>query len=64
MIDSGMLGKPREHPNRCSKCDQYIPSDAVPLMLFADGRNLMWVFCEDCETKILELYKLVIPRAN
>jgi hypothetical protein len=52
MLDHAILGKPREHPNRCSKCDQYIPSDAMPLMLFADGRDLMWVYCERCEETI------------
>ena len=45
---------------QCSKCDAEIADDACPLMLFADGRDLMWVYCEECEGGMfahLELHK-------
>jgi hypothetical protein len=58
MLDMAILGTPRKHPDKCSKCDAEIPDEAVPLMLFADGRNLMWCYCERCEESMfLQLYK-------
>ena len=58
MLNMEILGTPRKHPDKCSKCDAAIPDEAVPLMLFADGRNLMWCYCERCEESVfLQLYK-------
>ena len=49
-----MLGTPRR--DACSKCGGGISDEHVPLMLFADGRNLMWIYCQLCEPGILRLY--------
>ena len=62
MIDDGRLGTPRKDSDAtllaCSKCNTTIPDEHVPLMLFADGRNLMWVYCENCEVEMFRvLYK-------
>jgi hypothetical protein len=53
------LGKPRRHGDvmPCSLCDDPIPKRHAPLMLFANGRNLMWVYCAECELVVLESYK-------
>jgi hypothetical protein len=57
MLDYAILGTPRKHPDKCSKCDAEIPDEAVPLMLFADGRNLMWCYCERCEESMFMILK-------
>lgn len=36
----------------CSKCARSIPDDHVPLMLWNNSGNLMWVYCEACEGPI------------
>jgi hypothetical protein len=55
VIDESILGTPRKQPDdACSKCDAAIPDEHVPLMLFADGRNLMWVYCERCEIEMFQ----------
>jgi hypothetical protein len=59
MLDSGILGKPVRDTETCSKCGGAIPDEHVPLMLFADGRNLMWVFCERCE---IEIFRFIKPQ--
>jgi hypothetical protein len=64
MIDEKILGTPRKHPDKCSKCDAEIPDEAVPLMLFADGRNLMWCYCEVCEQAMFGLLELHKPVAS
>jgi hypothetical protein len=33
----------------CSTCGGTIPEDHVPLMLWSDDGNLMWVYCEKCD---------------
>jgi hypothetical protein len=38
----------------CSKCARSIPDDHVPLMLWDDSDDLMWVYCEACEGPIME----------
>lgn len=57
MLNMEILGTPRKHTDKCSKCDADIPDEHVPLMLFADGRNLMWVYCEHCEESMFLILK-------
>jgi hypothetical protein len=33
----------------CSKCGHTIPDEHVPLMLWSDHGDMMWVYCEGCE---------------
>lgn len=33
----------------CSMCGHTIPDEHVPLMLWNDTGELMWVYCERCE---------------
>ena len=61
MLDSGVLGAPVKDTETCSKCGGKIADEHVPLIMWADGRNLMWVFCERCEGAILDFYKLSQP---
>jgi RNA polymerase-binding transcription factor DksA len=37
----------------CSKCGGSIPEEHVPLMLWNESGELMWVYCEQCEKPIL-----------
>lgn len=41
--------------NTCSKCGHSIPEDRVPLIMWDDTGNIMWVFCEGCEGPIFNL---------
>lgn len=38
----------------CSKCGHTIPEEHVPLMLWDNSGNVMWVYCEACEGSILK----------
>lgn len=38
----------------CSRCGRSIPVDHVPLMLWNDDGDLMWVYCEACEGPIMK----------
>lgn len=38
----------------CSKCGDPIAEDAVPLMLWNDSGDLMWVLCEACEGPVFK----------
>lgn len=58
MMDQGILGKPVRNTETCSKCGAAIPDEHVPLILWADGRNLMWVFCENCEDGMFDMLEL------
>ena len=37
----------------CSICGGSIPEDHVPLMLWNNAGNLMWVYCLQCEDRVL-----------
>ena len=37
----------------CSKCGGSIPENHVPLMLWNDRGNLMWVYCDKCDDLVL-----------
>ncbi len=37
----------------CSKCAHTIPDEHVPLILWDNSGDLMWVICTDCEPAIL-----------
>lgn len=41
----------------CSKCGHTIPEEHVPLMLWNDTGDLMWVYCEACEGPQLVLLR-------
>jgi hypothetical protein len=55
------LGKPRRRgaDMRCSLCGDPIPDEHVPLLLFANGRDLMWAYCDGCEIVVLDKYKML-----
>jgi hypothetical protein len=44
----------------CSICRGSISEDAVPLMLWNDSGDVMWVYCRLCEDVVLDR---VLPRA-
>jgi hypothetical protein len=37
----------------CSKCGHTIPEEHVPLILWNDTGDLMWVYCADCDGGVL-----------
>lgn len=37
----------------CSKCGHTIPEERVPLMMWDDTGDVMWVFCATCEKPLL-----------
>jgi hypothetical protein len=41
----------------CSKCGHTIPEEHVPLMLWDDSGELMWVYCEDCDADMFNLLR-------
>ena len=41
----------------CSKCGHTIPEEHVPLMLWNDRGELMWVYCEDCDAYMFKLLR-------
>jgi hypothetical protein len=51
------LGQPRQDRESCSLCETRIPTGHLPLVVFAEGRTLMWVYCPDCEPAIRDAYK-------
>jgi hypothetical protein len=56
MSDHAILGTPRQYADgMCSKCGLQIPDEHVPLILWADGGKLMWVYCELCEQGMFEM---------
>jgi hypothetical protein len=53
------LGTPRKHTDLCSKCGKEIPEEHVPLILWADGGGVMWVYCEACEEPMFNILRPV-----
>ena len=45
----------------CSKCGHTIPEENVPLMMWDDTGDIMWVFCKECEKPFL---KMLLPKAK
>ena len=49
----------------CSKCGHSIPEEHVPLILWNESGELMWVYCKTCDKPILErLYPTRMARAH
>lgn len=42
----------------CSKCGHTIPEEHVPLMLWDESGELMWVYCEDCDAVMFKLLRM------
>jgi hypothetical protein len=70
--EAGVTDRQILHPNlgrsvkngatdTCSKCGHTIPEDHVPLILWDQSGEFMWVFCEGCEVSILR--GMMKPRA-
>ena len=39
----------------CSKCGHTIPEEHVPLILWNDGGELMWVYCAACDAPMFTM---------
>lgn len=48
--------------DRCSRCNEPIGEDAVPLMLWNESGERMWVYCEACSGSMLRT--LVLARRD
>lgn len=38
----------------CSKCGHTIPEEHVPLIMWNEAGDLMWVYCDKCEGKMFQ----------
>lgn len=48
----------RGRTDTCSKCGHSIAEDHVPLILWSNDGNTMWVYCEACDAGIFALLTL------
>lgn len=39
---------------KCSRCRKDIDEDEVPLRLWAQDPNYMWIYCESCMNDVLQ----------
>jgi hypothetical protein len=47
------LGTPMDNEDVCSLCADALPEDDAALVIWTDGCERMFVFCETCKGKVL-----------